>query len=233
MFEDYLDDVHHKKRRKGLADPVHPNAPVSSEAVSAAMAEATGAVPIPFNADDYIDLMPVKNLCIQPNGITCLRRTYDSAELFPFRREVSPETHTKKWRVRFNPYDPFAVWIKDPRDGSWIECIWTQADALTEPFSAPVRAESRRIAEERGVLGDEEAVEETMRIISRGKEEQNRLKRMASRSAAALGSDERSGLQVPRPREKGHQHRDGKDKSEAPAQQSEDMERFDPGRDLI
>jgi hypothetical protein len=199
------------------------------------MSEATGAMPIPFNADDYIDLMPVKNLCIQPNGITCMRRTYDSAELFPFRKEFSPETHTKQWRVHYNPYDPFAVWIKDPRDGHWIECIWTRAGALTEPFSASVRSESRRIAKELGVLEDEEAVEETMRIISRGKEEQSRLQRMASRSAAALGADERSGLQVPRPREKDRQGRDGKDRSKASTQQSDDitMERFDPGKDLI
>lgn len=199
------------------------------------MAEATGAVPIPFNADDYIDLMPFKNLCIQPNGITCLRRTYDSAELFPFRREVSPETHTKKWRVHFNPYDPFAVWIKDPRNGSWIECDWTKAGALTEPFSASTRSEGRRIAEELGVLGDEEAVELTMRIISRGKEEQTRRQRMASRSAAALESDQRSGLQVPRPHEKGRQDLDGNEKSKASSKQSEDsiFEPFDPERDLL
>lgn len=238
VFEDWVDMCWARWRRKGLADPIHPAESMSPQAVMAAMAEVTGAVPIPFGADDYIESMPVKGLCIQPNGITCLRRTYDSAELFPFRGQPSPETHSNKWRVHYNPYDPFAVWIKDPRDGHWIECNWTKASSLTVPFSSTVRSESRRIAAEMGVLEDEEAVELTMKIISRGAEEQRRMQHMAARSAVALGIDERSGLPVPHPAAKAKKPRPAADKTEAGATpgRAPDYplpERFDPEEDLI
>jgi hypothetical protein len=236
VFEDWVDLCWAKWRRKGLADPVHPAERMSPQAVMAAMAEVTGTVPIPFGADDYIESMPSKGLCIQPNGITCLRRTYDSVELYPFRGQPSPETHSKKWRVHYNPYDPFAIWIKDPRNDRWIECNWTKASALTAPFSAAVRSESRRIAADMGVLEDEDAVELTMQIIARTTAEKRRIEHMAARSAVALGTDERRGMPVPHPR------------TTAPKRQAKTTERklseeqqgsypapewFDPEKDLI
>jgi putative transposase len=237
VFEDWVDLCWERWRRKGLADPVHPAESMSPQAVMAAMAEVRGAVQIPFGADDYIESMPSKGLCIQPNGITCLRRTYDSVELFPFRGQPSPETHSKKWRVHYNPYDPFAVWIKDPRDGRWIECNWTKASALTAPFSASVRSESRRIATEMGVLEDEDAVELTMNIIARGSQEKRRMERMAARSAVALGTDERSGLPVPHPPAKAPKvsaapdNADGRPLRPQPAYPVPEW--FDPEKDLM
>lgn len=236
VFEDWVDLCWAKWCRKGLADPVHPAESMSPQAVMAAMAEVTGTVPIPFGADDYIESMPTKDLCIQPNGITCLRRTYDSVELYPFRGQPSPETHNKKWRVHYNPYDPFAVWIKDPRDGHWIECNWTKAAALTAPFSAAVRSESRRIAAEMGVLHDEDAVELTMQIIARATAEKRRMEHLAARSAVALGTDERRGMPVPQPRTAAAQKEAKTTKGRAPADQQVSYpapEWFDPETDLI
>lgn len=238
LFEDWVDTCWERWRRKGLADPVHPAESMSPQAVMAAMAEATGSMPIPFGPDDYIESMPSKGLCIQPSGITCMRRTYDSAELFPFRGQPSPETHSKKWRVHYNPYDPFAVWIKDPRNGHWIECNWTKESALTAPFSSTVRSESRRIAAEMGVLENEEAVELTMKIISRAADEQRRMQRMAARSAVALGTDERRGLPVPHPPAKSQKDRRANETTEDAATSGRKPEyplpgRFDPEEDLI
>lgn len=197
VFEDWVENVWENRQRKGLSDPLFPGVVMSARAMTIAMNEVTGEIPIPFTQNDYIDLMPIHRLTIQPKGITHEGRTYDSVRLFPFRLQPCPETHSRKWPVHYNPYDPFAVWVKHPEDGTWIECAWTAAGLLNTPFSSFVRREGRRIAEEIGVLDDERAVELTMDIVQRGKQEQDRLANMRARSKVALDYEKASNMPVP------------------------------------
>lgn len=230
VFEDWVDSVWQSRQRRGLSAPLLPGMTLSARAVTLAMAEVAGEIPIPFTQDDYIDLMPIHLLTIQPKGITHGGRTYDSVRLFPFRFQPCPETHNRQWPVRYNPYDPFAVWIKNPDDGMWIECVWTKAAALNAPFSSFVWRESRRIAQEIGVLDDDAAVELTMNVVLRGKQEQDRMANMEARSEVALRIEQDGLLPMPEPQPVGDV-----DGSSALGMVPVPgiLEAFDPERDLI
>ncbi|MEJ1193160.1 hypothetical protein [Pseudarthrobacter sp. CCNWLW207] len=197
VFEDWLENVWDNRPRKGLSDALFPGVVMSARAMTIALHEVTGEVPVPFTQNDFIDLMPIHLLTIQPKGITHQGRTYDSVRLFPFRLQPCPETHSRKWPVHYNPYDPFAVWVKHPDDGTWIECTWTGAGRLSTPFSSFVRREGRRIAEEIGVLDNDRAVELTMDIIQHGQQEQDRMANMQARSKVALEYEKANNMPIP------------------------------------
>ena len=71
---------------RGPAAPVHAGPGCSPNEVYAALVAAAGYVPVALTGEDYIELLPAQWRSIGDGGIQIDYRTYNCAELAPYRR---------------------------------------------------------------------------------------------------------------------------------------------------
>ena len=156
----------------------------------AALVEAAGYVPVALTGEDYIELLPAQWRGIGDSGIQIDYRTYNCAELAPYRRLPSGlATREGRWEVHYDPYDLTRIWVRNHHHGGWITVPWTHLAMVTQPFADFTWRHARKIAAQRGVDdANETAVAVVLagllRRAGQGPDTQRTLAR--TRAAAAL-----------------------------------------------
>ncbi len=135
----------------GLRHPAMPKKDLSPNEAYAALASVAPQMNVALTRDDYIALLPVAYRSIQPYGINFEGLHYDSPQLHPYRGMKSglPEPAQGRWEVRFDPYRLQSLFVRDHKQGSWIEAGWTMAKQALAPFSLDVLRAARRAIERR------------------------------------------------------------------------------------
>jgi Mu transposase, C-terminal/Homeodomain-like domain len=136
----------------GLRHPFTPDQPASPNEAYAALVAAAGYVPVALTGEDYIELMPAEWRSIGDGGIQIDYRTYNCAELAPYRRLSSGVAGKGgRWEVHYDPYDLTRVWVRNHHHGGWITVPWTHLSMVARPFADFTWRHARKIAAERGV----------------------------------------------------------------------------------
>jgi hypothetical protein len=114
--------------------------------------EAAGYVPVPLSQNDYIELLPVEWRAINAYGVKIRHRKYDSRALRRYSREPSGVKAKKDlWEVHRDPYDVSRIWVRNHRDGGWIEATWTHLNAGPVPFGDLAWDHAQQILARRGI----------------------------------------------------------------------------------
>ena len=111
----------------------------------------SGYLPVPLSGEDYIELLPVTWRAVNDYGIQIDYRTYDCAELAPYRRRSSSAAaRNGRWEVHFDPYDLSRVWMRDLDREGWITVPWTQLPMVSAPFADFTWRHAREVLAARG-----------------------------------------------------------------------------------
>ena len=87
---------------------------------------------------------------ISSYGIKIGLRTYDSAELNPYRRQHSGiDAHNGRWEVRYDPYDISRIWIRY-HHGGWLTAILKHLRTAPVPFGEQAWNHARQLLAARG-----------------------------------------------------------------------------------
>jgi putative transposase len=106
-----------------------------------------------LSAEDYIELLPARWQAINAYGVKVNHRTYDSADLNPFRRQRSGVKAKKdRWEVHHDPYDASRIWVRNHWDDGWIMCVWKHLGRVPVPFGELAWNHARQ---ELGVQGEQ------------------------------------------------------------------------------
>jgi putative transposase len=133
-----------------LRDPCFPRRAVSPNEKYAALVAAAGYLAVPLTGADYLELLPVTWRVINDYGIRIDYRTYDHADLAPWRRQHSGITARKGlWEVHYDPYDVSRVFVRTP--GGWVTAGWTHLPMVSAPFADFTWRHARRLAAARGL----------------------------------------------------------------------------------
>lgn len=103
--------------------------------------------------DPYLPLefLPVEWRTIQKQGIRWEHRFYQHDVLTGRVGEKSPYLNRDgKWPVHYNPDDVRTVYFRHPDTGKWLELTWSDAKALTVPFSQDAMKFQRVLARAEG-----------------------------------------------------------------------------------
>ncbi|MFI1376090.1 integrase [Streptomyces longwoodensis] len=124
-----------------LRSPYEPNLPpLTPNQVYAAGVQAAGYVPIPLGYEDYLQLLPTAWVGVRDEGIRFKNRTYDNfkGELDNGIRNRPSGLKGKKrdgWELRYNPYTPEQVWLRDHRSGAWITAVFKHQHLIGAPWT--------------------------------------------------------------------------------------------------
>lgn len=142
LLDEWIAVVWQNRPHDSLRDPLHPARALSPNEMFRAYRELVPEVEVPFDANTYVGLLPVRWRTLQAYGVTLDNRTYDSAGLQSLRRTKSPYLgRDGKWPIHVDPYNIQTVWI--PVNDQWLPLEWVHATA-TGPMSADVWAVTRR-----------------------------------------------------------------------------------------
>jgi len=174
---------------EGLRHPFTPDRPASPNEAYAALVAAAGYVPVALTGEDYIELLPAEWRSIGDGGIQIEYRTYNCAELAPYRRLSSGVTaRGGRWEVHYDPYDLTRVWVRNHHHGGWITVPWTHLSMVTQPFADFTWRHARRIAAERGVDdANETAVAVVLAALLRRAQQGPGSQRALGRARATAG----------------------------------------------
>jgi putative transposase len=154
-LQDLLDEwiLHWQNRpHDGLRDPMASGTVLTPNEKYAALIEVAGYVPVPLSQDDYIELLTVEWRAINSYGIKIRHRKYDSRALRRYRREPSGVKAKKDlWEVHRDPYDVSRIWVRNHRDGGWIEATWTCLNAGPVPFGDLAWDHAQKMLARRGI----------------------------------------------------------------------------------
>ncbi|MEU7432936.1 transposase [Streptomyces sioyaensis] len=163
--------VHWQNRpHDGLRDPMMPGKALSPNEKYAALVAAAGHVPVALSPEEYIELLPRCRRRINSYGIRLGHRTYDSAELTPFRRQPSGAGQDgRSWEVHYDPYDISRVWVRNHRDGGWITAVWRHLRTAPTPMGELAWDHARRILAQRGTdpATEDEIAEAAVALLDR------------------------------------------------------------------
>lgn len=135
----------------GLRSPYLPGRELSPNEAYAVMVARAGYLPVPLSGEDYVELLPVTWRAVNDYGIQIDYRTYDCAELGPYRRRASAAAaRNGRWEVHYDPYDLSRVWMRDPDREGWITVPWTQLPMVSAPFADFTWRHAREILAARG-----------------------------------------------------------------------------------
>ncbi|MFJ2967564.1 integrase [Streptomyces collinus] len=124
-----------------LRSPYEPNLPpLTPNQVYAAGVQAAGYVPIPLGFKDYLQLLPIAWVGVRDEGIRFKNRTYDNykGEFGNEIRNAPSGLKGKKrdaWELRYNPYTPEQVWLRDHRSGEWITAVFKHQHLIGAPWT--------------------------------------------------------------------------------------------------
>jgi hypothetical protein len=143
--------VWQNKPHPGLRHPAMPKKDLTPNEAYAALAGVAPTTHVALGRDDYIGLLPVAWRSIQPYGINFEGLHYDSPELHPLRGVSSglPEPARGRWEIRYDPYRLQSVFVRDHKEGTWIEAEWTLARRALAPFSLDVLRAARKAVDRR------------------------------------------------------------------------------------
>ncbi len=154
----------------GLRDPLMPGKALSPNEKYAALVAAAGHVPVALSSEEYIELLPRHRRTINSYGVRINHRTYDSAELNPFRRQRSGAGDDGRgWDVHYDPYDISRVWVRNHRQGGWITAIWRHLRTAPMPMGELAWDHARRILAQRGTdaVTEEEIAQTAVALLDR------------------------------------------------------------------
>lgn len=153
LLDQWIIQCWQQRPHPGLRLPAMPQQQLTPNEMFEALSSVAPAVPLVFDTDDYIALLPRAWRSVQRYGINFEGLTYDSPALDPFRGVRSglrSEEARDKWEIRHDPYRMNRVYLRDHEAGSWIEAPWTLAGQTQAPFSIDVlRAARNAIARRR------------------------------------------------------------------------------------
>ncbi|WP_434592520.1 Mu transposase C-terminal domain-containing protein [Streptomyces sp. A5-4] len=139
-----------------LRDPYRPKQAMSPNDKYASLVAASGYLPLVLRGEDYLELLPVAWRAVNDYGIRIGYRTYDSADLGPWRREHSGITAKRGlWEVHYDPYDLSQVFVRTQH--GWITIPWVQLPLVNAPFADFTWSHARRLAAEAGLDNTNEA----------------------------------------------------------------------------
>ena len=138
VFDDWVAKVWQTKHHDNLTDFYDPSIMYTPNQWHAASADFSEPARPPLLEDDFIELMPPKDVAVGPYGITLANRHYDSPDITRYRRVPSDRaSHGHKWEIRYNPYDVSRIWFRSPKN-TWIECPWRDDVILDKPHAGDV-----------------------------------------------------------------------------------------------
>jgi len=159
LLDEWIVAVWHNRPHDGLRDPATPGRAFTPNEKYVALIEAAGYVPVALSASDYIELLPARWQAINAYGIKLNHRTYDSADLNPFRRQRSGVKAKKdRWEVHHDPYDVSRIWVRNHWDGGWIMCVWKHLRRVPVPFGELAWDHARQELADRGEQPTETAI---------------------------------------------------------------------------
>ena len=151
LLDEWLVAVWQNRPHDGLRHPLMPGKALTPNEMYAALVETAGYVPVPLAADDYIELLPAQWRAVNAYGVKIGHRTYDCKALNPHRRQHSGVNARKGlWEVHYDPYDVTRVWVRNHRDGGWIQAPWTHLRTGPAPFGEQVWDHARQLLARRG-----------------------------------------------------------------------------------
>ena len=149
LFDEWL-LVWQARPHDGLRDPLLPRRALSPNEMYAALVAAAGYLPLTLSGEDYLELLPVEWRQINAYGIRIGYRTYDCAELGPWRLQHSGVTARRGlWEVHYDPYDATHVFVRTT-DG-WVSVPWTHLPMVSAPFAEFTWRHARHLAAETGI----------------------------------------------------------------------------------
>ncbi|MFF3693792.1 Mu transposase C-terminal domain-containing protein [Streptomyces sp. NPDC002221] len=133
-----------------LRDPYRPRQAMSPNDKYASLVAACGYLPLVLRSEDYLELLPVVWRTVNDYGIRIDHRTYDSADLGPWRRQPSGNTAKRGlWEVHYDPYDLSQVFVRTQR--GWITVPWIHQPLVNAPFADFTWQHARRLAAAAGL----------------------------------------------------------------------------------
>ncbi|MEV6034016.1 Mu transposase C-terminal domain-containing protein [Nonomuraea sp. NPDC052116] len=152
MLDEWLVATWQNRPHDGLREPLFPGKALTPNEKYASLIEVAGYVPVPLSQNDYIELLPVEWRAINSYGIKIKHRKYDSRALRRYRRQHSGVAAKKGlWEVHRDPYDVSRIWVRNHRDGGWIEATWTYLNAGPVPFGDLAWEHAQRMLARRGI----------------------------------------------------------------------------------
>ncbi|CAM2812078.1 transposase family protein [Streptomyces albus] len=127
-----------------LRSPYDPNLPaLTPNQMYAACVQAAGYLPIPLGEEDYLRLLPTAWVGVTDQGIRFKNRTYENPStdpdegLNPYRYRASGLRGKKRggWELRYNPYTPERVWLRDHQRDRWVEATFVHQHLIGAPWT--------------------------------------------------------------------------------------------------
>ncbi|MGX5397163.1 integrase [Streptomyces anulatus] len=123
-----------------LVNPYEANLPnLTPNQMFAAAVQVAGYVPVPLGRDDYLRLLPTAWVGVSDEGIKFMNRVYESAgdKLGPYRRRKSGLGGKRRggWELRYNPYAPEHVWLRDHEKGWWVQATFRYQEVIGAPWT--------------------------------------------------------------------------------------------------
>ncbi|CAM5477090.1 DDE-type integrase/transposase/recombinase OS=Streptomyces tendae OX=1932 GN=GUR47_25440 PE=4 SV=1 [Streptomyces tendae] len=137
LLDEWIVTVWQNRPHDALRDPDAPKRAFSPNEKYAMLLESCGYVPAQLSGEDYVELLPERWHAINAYGIRIKRRTYDSPELNPLRRQHSGVAEKKGlWEIHYDPYDVSRIWVRDRRGerDQWITVFWRHLHRVGVPF---------------------------------------------------------------------------------------------------
>ncbi|MFF5485731.1 Mu transposase C-terminal domain-containing protein [Streptomyces virginiae] len=140
-----------------LRDPFRPKKAMSPNDKYASLVAACGYLPLVLRGEDYLELLPVAWRAVNDYGIRINYRTYDCADLGPWRRQNSGHAAKRGlWEVHYDPYDLSHVFVRTQQ--GWITVPWVHLPLVNAPFADFTWSHARRLAATAGLDDTNEAV---------------------------------------------------------------------------
>ncbi|MGC5008827.1 hypothetical protein [Streptomyces sp. DT203] len=128
------------RKHEELQNPYDVNLPpLTPNQMYAACVQVAGYLPVPLGRDDYLRLLPTAWVGVTDEGIKFMNRVYENAqdELGPYRRRRSGLGGKRRggWELRYNPYAPEHVWLRDHEQNIWIEATFRHQQLINAPWT--------------------------------------------------------------------------------------------------
>jgi putative transposase len=152
LLDEWVVSTWQNRPHDGLRDPLAPGLAMTPNEKYAALVEVAGYVPVPLSQNDYIELLQVEWRAVNAYGVKIRHRKYQSAALRRYSREPSGVKARKDlWEVHCDPYDVSRIWVRNHREGGWIEARWTHLNAGPVPFGDLAWEHAQRMLARRGI----------------------------------------------------------------------------------
>ncbi|MFI5726019.1 Mu transposase C-terminal domain-containing protein [Streptomyces cyaneofuscatus] len=157
LLDEWLIAGWQTRAHDSLRDPYRPKKAMSPNDKYTSLVAASGYLPLVLRGEDYLELLPVAWRAVNDYGIRIGYRTYNSADLGPWRRQHSGHAAKRGlWEVHYDPYDVSRVFVRTQH--GWITVPWVHLPLVTAPFADFTWSHARRLAAQTGLDDTNEAV---------------------------------------------------------------------------